>query len=35
VAASRQHGMMRGLIHGVILSLIVWLAAGYLALILR
>jgi len=35
VAANNQHGMMRGLIHGVILSLAVWLAAGYLTLILR
>lgn len=35
VADSDQDRMMRGLVHGVILSLALWLTAGYLTLILR
>ena len=34
--ATRDHDrMMRGLVHGVILSLAVWLTAGYLTLMMR
>ena len=35
VAIYDQDRMMRGLVHGVILSLAVWLTAGYVTLILR
>jgi hypothetical protein len=31
-AAVGQNALMRGLVHGVLLSMIVWAAAGYLAL---
>jgi hypothetical protein len=34
-ATDGQPALMRGLIHGVILSMIVWMAAGYLTLVLR
>ncbi len=34
-AANDQQRMMRGLVHGLILSLAIWLAAGYLTFILR
>jgi hypothetical protein len=30
-----QHALMRGLVHGVILSMVVWTAALYLTLVLR
>ena len=35
VAENEQHALMRGLVHGVILSLVVWTAAIYLTLVLR
>ena len=28
-AADEQHRMVRGLVHGVILSLVLWVAIGY------
>jgi hypothetical protein len=34
-AEDEQHALMRGLVHGVILSMVVWTAALYLTLILR
>jgi hypothetical protein len=34
-AATGQPALMRGLVHGIILSMIVWVAAGYLTLVLR
>jgi hypothetical protein len=34
-AAVGQNALMRGLVHGIILSMIVWLTAGYLTLALR
>ncbi|MDR3531958.1 MAG: hypothetical protein P4L90_15590 [Rhodopila sp.] len=34
-AADEQQSMMRGLVHGIILSLAMWVAAGYAAIILR
>jgi hypothetical protein len=33
-ATVHQHRMARGLVHGIILSLAVWVAAAYLAVIL-
>jgi hypothetical protein len=35
VASDDQNGMMRGLVHGLILSLAIWVVAGYLTFILR
>lgn len=35
LATFDQDRMMRGLMHGVILSLAVWLTAGYVTFILR
>ena len=36
VAATTDHQrMMRGLVNGLLLSLVVWLTAGYLTIILR
>lgn len=35
LATCDQDRMMRGLVHGVILSLAVWVTAGYVTLILR
>jgi hypothetical protein len=35
VAVGQHHRMMRGLVHGIVLSLAIWLAAGYLTFILR
>ena len=35
IAIHDQDGMMRGLMHGMILSLGVWLTAGYVTFILR
>ena len=36
VVMSRQHhSLTRGLVNGIILSLIAWIAAGYLTYILR
>jgi hypothetical protein len=32
--ADHQHALMRGLVHGVILSMMVWTAALYLTLVL-
>ena len=34
-AADDRHLLMRGLAHGIILSLGMWVAAGYLVFILR
>ena len=34
-AEDEQQALMRGLVHGVILSMVVWTAALYLTLILR
>ena len=34
-ATDDQHALMRGLVHGVILSMVVWTAAFYLTLTLR
>jgi hypothetical protein len=33
--ADEQHAPMRGLVHGVILSMAVWTAALYITLVLR
>jgi hypothetical protein len=33
--ADEQHALMRGLVHGVILSMLMWTAALYLAFVLR
>jgi hypothetical protein len=33
--SNEQHALMRGLAHGVALSMVVWTAALYLTLILR
>lgn len=35
MALSRQRGIMRGVVHGILLSLAIWVAAGYLTFILR
>jgi len=35
VVGGNRHGMLRGFIHGIVLSLAIWLAAGYLTFILR
>ncbi|WP_428532853.1 hypothetical protein [Rhodopila sp.] len=35
LATCDQERMMRGLIHGVILSLAVWVTAGYVTFVLR
>jgi hypothetical protein len=35
VAVPEQHTLMRGVVHGVLLSMVVWTAALYLTLTLR
>jgi hypothetical protein len=35
LVANEQHALMRGLVHGVILSLVVWTVAIYLTLAFR
>ena len=35
LATCDQERMMRGLVHGVILSLVVWVTAGYVTFVLR